>query len=214
MRTKLLVAVGLTVVMGLSSCKFVRTGEVEGQAPVSGEAGDEARIAALLAETYEAKFVPLLRDKAVDFTALRTVLSKGLDEAGKASGVRAGGAGGSWNFVIKGTVKILQENRQSKAGTATIDVDGDGGADATLQLGPVVKGSALRDVAPAIYDFSKFRDQIEFAKLGRALNDQAVSSLPAGGALEGKTVSFIGAASIRSANEKPLIVPVILEVGQ
>jgi predicted lipoprotein len=84
--------------------------------------------------------------------------------------------------------------------------------DVTLQLGPVVKGTALRDVSPSVYDFSKFRDQIEFAKLGRALNDKAVSALPSSGSLQGKTVSFVGATALRSATEKPLVVAAVLEV--
>jgi predicted lipoprotein len=210
---KLLMAVGMTALLSLSGCKLVKTGSAEGQAPAAGEAGDEARITALLAETYDGKLVPMLRDKAVDLTALKADIARSLDEAGKTSGVKAGGAGGSWNFPVKGKGRIIEENRQSKAGTATVDIDGDGQADATLQLGTVVKGTALRDVAPGIYDFSKFRDQIEFAKLCRALNDKAVSALPAAGSLQGKTVTFVGATSLRSTTEKPLIVPVVVEIA-
>jgi predicted lipoprotein len=210
---KLLMAVGMTAFVSLAGCKLVKTGNAEGQAPVAGEAGDEARIAALLQETYDAKLVPLLRSKATDLVTLKTELGKSLDEAGKTVGVRAGGAGGSWIFPVKASGKIIEENRQSKAGTASVDIDGDGQADATLQLGTVVKGTALRDVAPSVYDFSKFRDQIEFAKLGRALNDKAVSALPAAGSLHGKTITFVGATSLRSASEKPLIVPVVVEIA-
>ncbi|RWX81183.1 DUF2291 domain-containing protein [Neorhizobium lilium] len=212
MRMKLLMAVSMTALVSLSSCKLVKTGSAEGQT-AAGEAGDDARIVSLLQETYDAKLVPLLRSKAVDLMVLKAQPSKNIDDAGQTFGVRAGGAGGSWNFPVKATGKVLEENRQSKAGTATVDIDGDGQPDATLQLGTVVKGTALRDVAPSVYDFSKFRDQIEFAKLGRALNDKAVSALPAAGSLQGKTVSFIGATSLRSAGEKPLIVPVVVEVA-
>ena len=74
-----------------------------------------------------------------------------------------------------------------------------------------MKGSALRDATP-LYDFSAFRDQIEYARLGRALNDRAVSTIPADSALAGKTVEFLGATVLRSAGEKPLVTPVSVEV--
>jgi len=108
---------------------------------------------------------------------------------------------------------VVDENRASKAAVADIDLDGDGTADATLQFGPVVKGTALRDTTN-LYDFSTFRDQIEYAKLGRALNDKAVSKLPGpDSTLKGKKVDFVGAVVIRSAGEKPLVMPVLLKVA-
>jgi predicted lipoprotein len=82
-----------------------------------------------------------------------------------------------------------------------------------LQLGPVIKGSALRDIAP-FYVFTDFRDQIEFAKLARALNTTASASLALPeGDLTGKTVTFLGALSLRSATDPILIVPVSASVA-
>ena len=80
----------------------------------------------------------------------------------------------------------------------------------TLQLGPVIKGSSLRDVAP-FYVFTDFRDQIEFAKLARALNDAAGAAivLPVGD-LVGKTITFEGAFAVLSAKDAILIVPTAL----
>ncbi len=65
---------------------------------------------------------------------------------------------------MAGTGKIVVANLDTRARTVGLDTDGDGAADVTVQLGPVIKGSALRDVAP-FYNFDDFRDQIEFAKL-------------------------------------------------
>jgi predicted lipoprotein len=200
----ILFATGLVVALSISGCKLVKT-----------ESADEAAadpIATLVSETFEAKLVPALSEKAVDLSVLRDAVKAGLDAAGAQYGLRVGGAGGGWNFAVKGKGKVIVENRASKAAVAEIDVDGDGTADAILQLGPVVKGSALRDVTP-LYDFSAFRDQIEYARLGRALNDLAVSTLPANGQLEGKTVEFLGATVLRSAGEKPLVTPVSVEVA-
>jgi predicted lipoprotein len=203
--TTLLVA--SLLVASLSGCKFVKTAD--------GEAGGEAAdpIAELVETSFAAKLVPALQEKAVDLATLRDAVKGGLDKAGESHGVRVGGAGGGWNFPVRGTATVIEENRASKAAAAEIDLDGDGTADATLQLGPVIRGTALRDTTP-LYDFSTFRDQIEYARLGRALNDKAVSGLPAADAgLKGKRVNFLGAVVIRSTGEKPLVMPVSIEVA-
>ena len=205
MTMKTLLAAGLLAAVCLSGCKFVKT--------VDGEDGAAAAdpIAELVTTTFDEKLVPTLTEKAVELAALRDAIKGGLDGAGERYGVRVGGAGGGWNFPVKGSGAVVEEDRSSKAAVAGVDVDGDGKADARLQLGPVVKGTALRDTA-GLYDFSTFRDQIEYARLGRALNDKAVSKVPPE-ELKGKQVNFVGAVVIRSASELPLITPVSLEVA-
>lgn len=203
MMKPILFTAGLLVALSLSGCKLVKT-----------ESADQAAvdpIEALVSETFEAKLVSTLSETAVDLSVLLDAVTAGLDDAGGKYGVRVGGAGGGWNFAVKGKGRVVAEDRASKAAVAEVDLDGDGTADAILQLGPVVKGSALRDATP-LYDFSAFRDQIEYARLGRALNDRAVSTISADSALNGKTVEFLGATVLRSAGEKPLVTPVSVEV--
>src|SRR3546814_15490157 len=55
----------------------------------------------------------------------------------------------------------------------TIDTDGDGSVDAIVQLGPVVRGTALRD-ALGTRTFNDFDSQIDYARYARLINDQAV----------------------------------------
>lgn len=194
--------------VSVSGCKLVKTNTAEDGGPAADP------IAELVDTSFDAKLVPALNEKAVDLATLRTDIKAGLDAAGAKHGIRVGGAGGGWNFAVKGSGTIIEENRASKAGVADIDIDGDGQPDATLQLGPVIRGTSLRDTT-TLYDFSTFRDQIEYARLGRALNDKAVSRLPGADAtLKGKRVTFLGAVTIRSASEKPLVMPVSIEVAQ
>ena len=63
------------------------------------------------------------------------------------------------------------------------------------------------------YNFDDFRDQIEFAKLGRALNDRISAEvvLPDGN-LIGRTMRFTGVVPLKKADEKLLVTPVSVEI--
>jgi predicted lipoprotein len=203
----------LVAALALPGCKIIKNAhEGEGTAVIpDGEAGDDARIAALLDKTYQADLLPLIA-KALPVADLRTAIAGGLDAAGAAHGNKGSGEGAAWNFAVTGEGKVVEANLTSRARKALVDVDGDGAADLTLQLGPVIKGTSLRDVAP-FYRFGDFRDQIEFAKLARALNDRASAGLQVpDGELAGKTVSFTGTVDLKAAGDPWLVTAVALSV--
>jgi predicted lipoprotein len=207
------IALALGAALALPGCKIVKT-EAEGDsaAAMAGEAGDDARIAALLDKTYDAELLPLIA-KGLPVADLRAAMAGGLEAAGKAHGNEGSGQGAAWNFAVKGEGRVVEANLTSRARKAMVDTDGDGAADLTLQLGPVIKGSSLRDVAP-FYRFGDFRDQIEFAKLSRALNDRASASLQVPeGDLVGKTVTFAGTVDFKSATDPWLVTAVTLSVA-
>ncbi|WP_295074487.1 DUF2291 family protein [Tabrizicola sp.] len=207
------VALCLMAALALPGCKIVKTvAEGEGAAAVAGEAGDDARIAALLDKTYDAELLPLLA-KALPVADLRAALAGGLEAAGAAHGNKGSGEGAAWNFAVKGEGKVVEANLTSRARKAMVDTDGDGAADVMLQLGPVIKGSSLRDVAP-FYRFGDFRDQIEFAKLARALNDRASTALVVPeGELVGKSVSFAGTVDLKAVGDAWLVTVVTFAVA-
>lgn len=209
------VALCLVAALALPGCKIVKTA-VEGEgntAVAAGEAGDDARIAALLDKTYEAELLPLIAANAMPVADLRSAVAGGLEAAGAAHGNKGSGEGAAWNFAVKGEGKVVEANLTSRARKAMLDTDGDGKADLTLQLGPVIKGSSLRDVAP-FYRFGDFRDQIEFAKLARALNDRASAGLQVPeGELAGKTVSFSGTVDMKAVTDAWLVTAVTLTVA-
>lgn len=203
----------LAALLPLPACKVVKTAPAGTAAVADGASGDDARIAALVEETWAAKLLPHIAATATDITPLRAAMAAGLDAAGAAHGLRAAGGGGPWNFAVTGTGKVIAADRKSRAATLALDTDGDSQPDTTIQLGPVIKGTALRDIAP-FYVFTDFRDQIEFAKLARALNDTAAAAitLPEGD-LTGQTVTFTGAVAVRTAKDALLVVPTALAVG-
>ena len=211
-RKLLALAVGLAL-FAPAGCKFVKT-----QAPAAANAAgstdpDDILISGIVKDTYEAKLLPLINSKAVDASALLVAIKADLKAAGAAHGNKGAGEGSPWAFPVKGSGKIMTEDRKSRAGKADIDLDGDGTADLTLQLGPVVKGTALRDVAP-FYIFTEFRDQLQFAKLSRALNDQTIAALKIPeSALVGKSVVFTGAFTAASATAPVLVTPISVEVA-
>ncbi|MBN8629409.1 MAG: DUF2291 family protein [Rhodobacterales bacterium] len=208
------VALCLLAALALPGCKIVKT-VVGGEsaAAAAGEAGDDARIAALLDRTYEAELLPLITGKAMPVADLRSAIAGGLEVAGAAHGNKGSGEGAAWNFAVTGEGKVVEANLTSRARKAMLDTDGDGAADLTLQLGPVIKGSSLRDVAP-FYRFGDFRDQIEFAKLARALNDRASGALQVPeGDLTGKTVAFTGTVDLKTDKDAWLVTVITLSVA-
>lgn len=202
MRRTLLLPLMIGVAFALPSCKVVKTpiATTTNAADKSAAAGADP-IAKLASDTFEAKLLPLIAEKALGVADLRTATAAGLDAAGAAYGNRGAGVGAAWNFAVKGEGVIVTANLTSRARKAELDTNGDGVADMTLQLGPVINGTSLRDVAP-FYDFGSFRDQIEFAQLARALNDldSATLTLPEGD-LTGKTLSFQGVVPLKSATD-------------
>jgi len=201
---------GLSLAVVLGACKIVPDPEPGSENAASQT--DEDRMAAKAAEIYDSRMVPYVAEKAIDLPALTAALQGGLDSAGQAHGVRPQAEGSPWNFLVKGQGTVVEASRESRAATLTLDATGDGRADVTIQLGPVIKGTALRDAADFIV-FTDYRDQIEFAKLARALNDRAHAAitLPEG-ELTGKTVRFEGATTLRTATDPMLVVPTVLDV--
>ncbi|WP_157015604.1 DUF2291 family protein [Mesorhizobium xinjiangense] len=205
------IAVALTAIAG---CKLVKnTPEGEGGDMVSSQSGRD--MTALVDEIWDARVVPHMRDNATDLATLGPAIEADLDAAGKAHGYRPSSEGSPWNFPVVVRGVIVSAKTDTRAATADVDVDGDGQADAALQLGPVIRGTALRDVLPFI-DFTSFTDQIEFAQLSRALNtrafETALKDLPREN-LVGQKLEAIGGFTMRSRGDAILITPVEITVG-
>lgn len=203
----------LASTIGISACKLVDTTESDQNTIPADASGDEARTEMLLENTFESQLLPFIRDNALSIADLRqSVAQGGLDASGETSGTRGQGISSPWNFAVMGEGIVVETNFDTRARTIGLDTDGDGGADVTLQLGPVIRGTALRDVAP-FYDFDDFRDQIEFARLGRAINNRIIDMIAVSEeSMEGSSVEFVGVVSLGSANDAYLVTPVVVEV--
>lgn len=206
-----LAALLLCPALTLLSCKIVETPTLEMQKEAAAKQTDEARMGVYAAEIWTSKVLPTVQEHLIPIAELRLKIAQGLDAAGEAHGLRPDGATNPWNFAVSGAGTVIAANPESRAAKLKIDTNADGKQDAIIQLGPIVRGSSLRDAMPFIV-FTDFRDQIEFAKLARALNTQANShlSVPSGD-LVGKTVVFEGVFTLKKQSGAFEIVPTSLQ---
>lgn len=182
-------------------------------------AGDNGRKAfdpqAQVHAMWDGQVISALTSRAVDFIALRTAMRASLDAAGAAHGHRERGEGAPWNFATRIRGRVVSVDVESSAGKIGVDADGDGQADALVQIGPVLRGTALRDALPFI-SFTAYTNQIEFAQLANALNDRAsavaLKPLPRD-QLMGRGVEILGAFTTDDAIEMPIVTAVHLKLA-
>ena len=121
-------------------------------------------------------------------------------------------------ILVRGTGLVSAADTRSRVGLALVDlVPADGRPDVALQIGPVLRGTAVRDALPFIH-FGDFANQLEFADVANALNARVLHSVLATvdvAALKGRPVTFWGAMKIDGAagERLPEVVPVILQGG-
>ena len=195
--------------LGLGACKILPTPSAQGgEGNASGFNPDK-----MVEDIWASKVIPYLQQKAGPFAEVHALAKTDQAAAGAKYGNPKKQANSPWTFAVRVEGKIIAANTQSRAGTIDIDVDGDGKADARVQIGPAVRGTALRDSLDFV-QFNDFTNQIDFAQFGKAFNtyvDKTLTSkLPREG-LTGKSVKILGAYSLGSPNELPLITPATLE---
>ncbi|MGK9230219.1 DUF2291 domain-containing protein [Inquilinus limosus] len=164
-------------------------------------------------EIWQPKLLPYLKAKAGPFAEVRALAQSSPDEAGKRFGYRAVD---SMPWTVAATVegRITEAKTDTRAATIDVDADGDGAADLTVQIGPVFKGTALRDSLDFI-SFNSFANQIEYAKFGKALSariyDATLAALPRD-KLVGQKVRLLGVFTLDDPKAKPLVTPAELSL--
>jgi predicted lipoprotein len=120
--------------------------------------------------------------------------------------------------MVKGTGVVTEIDRRSRVGVMLVRVVGAKPVTVAIQIGPVVRGTALRDASGFIH-FSDFTNQTDYAGAANALNDAALRTVIAPLAidtLQGRTIVFAGAVAKSVAREGGAIAvtPVTLEVAE
>lgn len=216
---RLLTAIVLFVVILALSATVVKNDPVDAAADKDAVkvffSADKFDAQGYIDTIWESRILPGVKERAVDIRVLSDAVRADEKAAGKKYGYRAVAEQNPYNFFVKGRVKILSANVKSRNGRAEADIEPfDGQPDITLQLGPIYKGTALRDNLDFV-SFDDFKNQVEFAKLASQLNTHAGehSVVPLGirgdGAV-GKVFDMYGATTQNGADTKFSVVPVIL----
>ncbi|MFH2130604.1 MAG: DUF2291 domain-containing protein [bacterium] len=215
MKGVILIAFILSLI--LSSCTIVDNEE---------SSGDESKLEIYFVDNkfkadqyvsgiWDRKVLPYFDKKAIELDKVLAVYKDDPEKAGQTFGYREKAEGSPWNFIVAGSGKIVKARTKSRAATMEIDLNPqDGRADATIQIGPVIKGTSIRDSLDFV-TFGMFTNQIEYAQLGNALNQKSYSDVLSKfdrAAIVGKTVHFQGAFTQIPYSGKILITPVKLEV--
>jgi len=123
-------------------------------------------------------------------------------------------ARGSKAMFVKGRAKVTEVDRKSRVGLARLELPWAKDRQAAIQIGPVIRGTALRDALDFIR-FTDFVNQLEFASVAGALNDRVVMQVlqDQPGIVAGADVTFVGAVPVSASAQTIEIVPVKLNVG-
>ncbi len=110
------------------------------------------------------------KKKATDLSILINELDQnGISQTGALYG-RQAGEGSPWTFIAKTEAIVVSTDRQSRQGTALLDVNGE---KVELLIGPVVFSTEIRDSLDFI-SFNDFANQLDYADFGNALTSLAL----------------------------------------
>ncbi len=211
MQSKIHIAV-LVALAGImpAACKFERTRTSEETAAQTVTFNPDK----MVADMWDAKVIPYLTAKAGDFKTVRDLENSDVTAAGARYGYKEKVGNSPWTFAVRIEGKITSSNTESRAATIDVDADGDGNPDATVQIGPAIRGTALRDSLDFV-SFNQFTNQIDFAQFGKAFNIYAnktfLATFPRGN-LNGSMVKLIGTYQHGVSSGLPLVTSATLAI--
>lgn len=167
--------------MGLTGCKLWTVVENEktnddGSLKIYFADGD-FDVEKYVTDIWDNKMNEYYAQHKVDDQILVKEMKANPNQAGEQYGIGSNDIGLKWSFVMEGVGKIVEVNTESRAGIMTLDTKPyDGVADLTVQIGPVIKGSSVRDSLDFI-KLDDFSNQVEFASISKALNAKIMTNV-------------------------------------
>lgn len=145
---------------------------------------------------------------AVDLRALR-----------QGASVPAGATGPARRALfVRATGTLVAVDRQSRVGLARLRTGDDALGETVVQIGPVIRGTALRD-AVGFIRFNDFANQFEFAAVSNALHARVLREVVAPIQLDrlvGQVLTVVGATAVQAdapAGSPVAIVPIQIDVA-
>jgi predicted lipoprotein len=183
-------------------------------------------------EIWASKIVPTITDKAVDLSTILNAMHPNADghvtkgeliPIAKSFGLIT--VGEAHIYMVKGSGRVVTMDSSSNTGTMEIQLEGySGPIKVKLYIGPIIPAddSSIRDSVGFI-NFGDFQDQTQYGKVAAEINKRVIKNVlsPLSGKdLQGKTISFAGAFTIRTFNLVVIdiseinIVPIMITVEQ
>jgi predicted lipoprotein len=169
-----------------------------------------------VAAIWEKRVLPDFEKNALDVGTVLAALKANRKEAIAKYGIRKETGEVVYLFKVRGEAKVVKYDNTSRNGVIRMNILPEGSEiSATLQVGPVIVGTAIRD-SLAFIRFSDIGNQLQFADLANQLNERMLKDSVANldlPSLAGKRISFSGCFSLQEDQDVGGIVvtPVTIE---
>ena len=140
--------------------------------PGSTSEATQSKGAQFAEKVWDSKVLPIIQEKAHDIVTIVSEIRADPAAAGEKYGRRE--STNPYSYMVKGTGKVSEVHTESQAGTLVLEVPGLNEKIA-LQIGPVVRGTALRDATGAA-PFDQFTNQLDYADVAKEMNKRAVKA--------------------------------------
>jgi predicted lipoprotein len=170
-----------------------------------------------VAAVWVERILPAYQEQAVDYAEVLSSLRADRHSAIEKYGLARETGEPFFVFKVRGTARVVEYDDSSRNGVIQVDMEPvDGEADATLQVGPVIRGTAIRDSMEFIR-FTDVGNQLQFAALANELNARVQKDsvepldLPS---IVGKRISFLGAFRLQETQplEEIVVTPVKIDL--
>jgi predicted lipoprotein len=199
-------AAGLVMIAACTVVKIDKGGATGGEDQYATwtKTGTGFQAAEYVAAMWDKRILPVYEKEALDYATVLAALRGDRKAAAERYGLKRETGEPFYVFKVRGTARVLEYDDSSRNGLIRVDLEpADGKVDATLQVGPVVRGTAIRDSL----EFVRFTDvgnQLQFADLANQLNARmqrdSVEPLDLPN-IAGKRISFLGAFRLDETQE-------------
>lgn len=188
----------LVVIYAALSATVVKEGQ---EATLTGEVAFDPTTVAT--KFWEEKSAEYFEANAVDLAQLLTEANGDFSSVAAKYGHYSMGDQGELSFIVKGTGTVDSVKNKLRSGYIAFTFDGNlTDVKTRLQIGPVYKGSAVRD-SISLISYKDYKNQIEWAEVSVAFHNLITKEILSQidmNTLEGKKIEFTGCFTVARAD--------------
>ena len=184
----------------ISACTVVKIGDEksgnEGEYSTWTKTGTGFHAADYVEDIWDDRLLPAYKEHATDYMTVISALQENREAAIGQYGLTRKTGEPFYIFKVQGIAVVDNFDDSSRNGVIYVDsMPVDGIVDATIQVGPVIRGTVIRDSVEFIR-FTDVGNQLQFADLANELNNRMkkdyINPLDLN-QIKGHTISFLGA---------------------